>query len=103
MPSCKAYALLTRKVKGCHQRLLRALGLRGRLSGQAASLGPKLSYVLHAPLHTALRRLILQIVPSSQMSRRTEAKIMAVSERQLGATNLTICVLDWEQSGMELG
>lgn len=37
------------------------------------------------------------------MSRRTEAKIMAVSERQLGATNLTICVLDWEQSGMELG
>lgn len=59
MASCKAYALLTVKVKGSHQWLLRTPGLRGRLYRRAISLGLRLSYahegdVLQAPLLEAL-------------------------------------------------
>ena len=42
------------KVKGSHQRLPRALVVKGRLCGQADSLGLRLSHVLHALLQALL-------------------------------------------------
>ena len=66
--------------------------------------GPRVvTYASCPATSTALGRFILQIVLSSQMSRRTEAKMMARLVWQLGATNSTICTLDWVQSGQELG